>query len=239
MFSSEFSSESYPISAAIVVLATNLPLGSYPMSLEAANDQLNVVRTTGQLVAQSIGQEMRNWRQKSLMRRFGDPIIGMFSWANLAFGESIAIGLQGVAQATSASAASSFMVGVGTALIVEIAFTFPLALRNKVKQSVETVVEAAAEAFWLGAAMGVEDKKLPLSQAPFAIGAYMIFGTALAAAAEYNNLAQQALEHTSTIMPLLIGWAILKKLNTYFEYQTWSDHLANNTVRFARKLFDR
>lgn len=220
----------------LVSLSTTLPIASVPLSAEDVNDQIEYALPAVSLVVDNVKSTFADWRQKNNRDKIFHPFRSSLAWGNLVFGEALAVGVQGAVQTAHASSMTSFSTGVASALAIEVAFTAPIAAKNKQKQPAEKVAEAAATAFWLGGAMGVENKKLPLKQAPAAIGAYMVFGTALAGIGEYNNLAEQVINNKSVILPGLILWGVSKKSSEYFGYDTASDKLANKSVALVRKL---
>jgi hypothetical protein len=207
-----------------------------PVEANDIKNNFTVTSSTTKLIAESSSKAAQGWQGKSPQEKITSPIRGSLSWANLVLGESIALAAQGAVQTQDASNTKSLLTGIGAALIVDTAFTVPKALENQEKQPPERVAEAAAEAFWLGGAMGVENKKLPLSQAPAAIGAYMLFGSSLAVAAEYDNIAEKMLENSHTVLPLLVGWGVIKKVNEKVGYKGSLDRLADKTVQKVRSI---
>jgi hypothetical protein len=217
------------------VAATVLAVMSFaggPMNMEDARANVDGYALNAELIKEGTTTALREWRSNPHpITRIGQRVL---PWLNLGIGETIALIPQGIAQSEGASPVVSFGIGVLGALAVEAGFGVPAAMHNTEKRSAEEVAEATVTGFWLGGAMGIDNKRLPLSQAAGPITAYMLYGTALSGIAEYNNIAEQFVDNKSIVIPGLLAWGAMKKMYDFFGYKTFSDRSADKAVEIVR-----
>jgi len=182
----------------------------------------------------------RDWHAKPWSKEKATaPIVGSLAWANLVFGESIALMGQGLVEHGSTNGVLSFMTHMAIATAVEVGFTYPIARRNDRHRASgerglqpttgKDIIDASATAFWLGGAMGVEDKDLGRKHMAIPIASYLGFAALLATAGNYHDFASRIIE-SPAFFGVLVMAGIIKKTNEVLGYEGIFERLAVKTV---------
>ncbi|HSX05398.1 MAG TPA: hypothetical protein VLF69_02945 [Candidatus Saccharimonadales bacterium] len=199
---------------------------------------------TARYVAGRSTSAVRTWRAQPWSKaKVAAPIVGSLGWINLVFGESIALIGQGLVERGHHSATASFLTHLGIAALIETGFTYPIAVRNDNRRAAGThppttssdIIQAAATAFWLGGAMGVDEKKLGRRHMLVPIAAYLVFAVLLATLGNYHNLAATVIGSPAFFIAL-VALGLVKKVNGLTGYQGRFERLAVRTVQVANRF---
>ncbi|HSX30456.1 MAG TPA: hypothetical protein VLE99_00885 [Candidatus Saccharimonadales bacterium] len=202
--------------------------------------------TARYIAARSVGA-VRTWHAKPWSQaKVAGPIVGSLGWANLVFGESIALIGQGLVERANSSGVASLVTHMCLAALIEIGFTYPIAVRNDRRRAAgahtattrSDVVLAAATAFWLGGAMGVDEKKLGRRHMAVPIASYLVFAVLLATVGNYRNLAATVIGSPAFFIAL-VALGLIKKVNSLAGYKGRIERLAERTVRAAERFTRR
>jgi hypothetical protein len=200
-------------------------------------------RTTAHYIRHRTTHAMHDWRARPWSREKAlAPVVGSLAWANLVFGESIALIGQGLVERGNATPVESFLAHMVIATAIEVGFTYPIAVRNERQRTQPThgaeVVHAAATAFWLGGAMGVDEKKLGRKHMAIPIASYLLFAVLLALFGNYHQLASRIIGTPAFFFALII-MGLVKKVNELSGYQGMFERLAVRSVHASERLTRR
>jgi len=199
---------------------------------------------TAQYVTLRSANTVRVWHAQPWSKvKVAAPIVGSLGWANLVFGESIALIGQGLVERGNHGGTASFLTHMGIAAAIETGFAYPVAVRNDNRRAAGThpattasdIVQAVATAFWLGGAMGVDEKKLGRRHMVLPITAYLVFAILLATVGNYHNLAATVIGSPAFFIALVAA-GLVKKVNDLTGYKGGLQRLSERTVRFAERL---
>ena len=211
------------------------PTSMGPISPENAelviNGNLQVAQSIGTRARDSMG-EFRQLPKAERQKRLSAQAAG---WGNLAFGEAIAVGVQGAVQGQHASGSTSFAVGVGMAAAVDAVLSYPATRPFTEKRPKGDVAEAFFMAPWVGGGLAATNKKLPRSQYLWGVAGYTVYGSALAGLAEFHNLGEVAEQNPGVSIPAVVAVAGLRKVYEMYNYKTFSDRMAARTINTLEK----
>jgi len=217
------------------------------LSVASVQARAQHYHVTSRYIGWRTSHAVRTWHSRPWSRdKALAPVVGSLAWLNLVFGESIALVGQGLVERGNATGVASFLTHMVIAVAIEFGFTYPIAARNDRQRklanapvsSVADVVHAAATAFWLGGAMGVDEKKLGRKHMAIPIASYMLFAVLLATVGNYHDLAARIIETPEFFIALIIA-GLVKKVNELTEYQGMFERLAARNVQLAERFTRR